>query len=112
MLRTHSHDVKLLCNFLQAAVQVEAMHEGLDIEDVRDVVLEVFFEELSRAWQILVHHELQQEAKVLITMETNPSERVIEHKSGRHNLFGEVQRADAVVLEVVEVQAALFQFVD
>lgn len=47
MLRTHSHDVQLLRNLLKTAIQVEAMHEGLDVEDVRYVVLEVFLEVLA-----------------------------------------------------------------
>lgn len=45
-------------------------------------------------------------------MEANPGQAVVQHKAGRHNLFCEVERADAMVLEVIEIQAALLQLLD
>lgn len=47
MLGAHSHDVQLLCNLFKATIEVEAVHERLDVKDVWDVVLEILFEQLS-----------------------------------------------------------------
>lgn len=48
MLGAHADDVKLLRDFLQPSIQVKAVHEGLYIKHVWDVVLEVFFKVLPR----------------------------------------------------------------
>ena len=77
MLGAHSHDVQLLCNLFKATVEVEAVHERLDVKDVGDVVLEILLKQLSGVGQILVHHELQQEAEVLIAVEADPGQAVV-----------------------------------
>jgi hypothetical protein len=112
MLAAHPHDAQLLCNLLQAAVQVKTVHERLDVEDVGDVVDEELFEKLARCRQIFVHHQFDQEAEVLVAVEANPGEAIVEDQARGHDFLGEVERADAVVLEAVEVQAALFELVD
>lgn len=103
MLRSHPHDVQLFRNFVKTAIQIKTVHERLDVEDIGNVVLEELFEELARRWQVLVHHDLYQEPKVLVTMEADPSESVVEDKAGCHNFFREVERINAMVLEVVEI---------
>jgi hypothetical protein len=58
MLGAHSDDVELLGNLIEPTIEVEAVHEGLNVEHVGDVVLEKLFEKLARRWQVLVHHKL------------------------------------------------------
>ena len=72
MLATHSHNVKLLGNFFEATIQTELVHERFDIEYVGSVVFEVLFELLARRWQIFIHEDLYQKAKVLVPMEAYP----------------------------------------
>ena len=50
MLGAHSDDVELLRNLIESTIEVEAMHEGLNVEHVGDVVLEELFEKLARRW--------------------------------------------------------------
>ena len=112
MLGTHSNNVQLLCNLLQTAVKIEAMHERFDVEDIWDVILEELFEILSRRWQIFIHHQLDHEAKVLVTVEANPGQLVIQNQTRGHSLLCKVQWVDSVMLEIVEIQSTLLQFVD
>lgn len=79
------------------------MHEGFNVEDVRDVMCKELLEILSCRWQIFVHHQFEEEAEVLIAMEADPCECVVEDEPRRHHFFREVQRRDAVMLEAVEV---------
>ena len=81
MLRTHAHNGQLFGDFLQTTVQIELVHEGFDVEDVGYVVRQVLFEILSRRRQILVHHEFEEEAEVLVSMEADPGEAIIEDKA-------------------------------
>lgn len=62
--------------------------------------------------QILVHHDLEQEPEILTSVETDPGESLIEHQPRRHHFFGKVTRINAMLLEVVEVQTALFQLIN
>ena len=103
MLGTHSNNVQLLCNLLQTAVKIKAMHERFDVEDIWDVILEELFEILSRRWQIFIHHQLDHESKVLVTVEANPGQLVIQNQTRGHSLLCKVQRVDSVMLEIVEI---------
>lgn len=47
VLRAHSHYVELLRNLFETSVQAELVHERLDVEHVRCVVLEVLFKLLA-----------------------------------------------------------------
>ena len=85
------------------------MHKGFDVEDVGRVVLEVLFEGLARWWQALVHENLDQEAKVLVSMEADPGEPVVQHEAGSHRFFREVLRVNPVVLEAIKVESALLE---
>lgn len=86
------------------------MHEGFDVEDVGRVVLKVLFERLPRRWKILIHEDLDQEAKVLVTVEAYPRETVVEHEAGSHGFFRKILRIDPVVFEAIKVESALLEF--
>ena len=86
------------------------MHEGFDVEDVGRVVLKVLFECLSRRWKILIHEDLDQEAKVLVSVEAYPRQAVVEHETGSHGFFRKILRIDPVVFETIKVESALFEF--
>jgi len=55
VLRAHSDNMELLCNFIQTTVEVETVHKRFYVEHVGDVVLQELFEKLARRWQIFVH---------------------------------------------------------
>ena len=108
MLRSHSYDVQLFCDFLEATVETELVHEGFDIEDVGSVMLDILFEVLTCGRQILIHKDLDQESKVLIAMETNPCQPIIEHESGCQCFFREVLWINSMMLKAIKVESALF----
>lgn len=80
MLGAHTDDTELLGNSFETTIQIEAMHERLDVQHVREVVLQELFKVLPGRWQAFVHHDLDHEAKVLVAMEADPGEMVVEHK--------------------------------
>lgn len=70
------------------------------------------FELFTSCGQIFIHHDLKQEPKILTSVETDPREPFIEYQPGRHYFFGKVTRIDPMLLEVIEVQATLFQLIN
>jgi len=81
MLRAHTYDAELLCNFFQTTIQAELVHKRFNVQHIWDVVIEEFLEVLTCCWQVLVHHQSNKKSKILVTVEANPSETVVEDKS-------------------------------
>ena len=86
------------------------MHEGFDVKDVGRVVLKVLFECLSRRWKTLIHEDLDEEAKVLVSVETYPRKAVVEHEARSHGFFRKILRIDPVVFETIKVESTLLEF--
>jgi len=42
-------------------------------------MLTKLLEILSRCWQILIHHQLDEEAEVLVPVETDPRETIVQY---------------------------------
>ena len=81
MLRAHTYNVELLGDFFKTTIQVELVHERFDVQNVWDVVRKVLLKILSRRWQIFIHHEFEEEAEVLVSMEADPGEAIVEDQA-------------------------------
>lgn len=102
-------DSKLVRNLLKTAVQRVSVQERLYVKQVREEKLQDLVELVSTGGQGLVGQDPEEVAEVRAAVEADPRELLVKHKPARYQFLCKVERADAMLLELLEVNSVFQQ---
>lgn len=113
MANSDPFDLQQLGELVQTAVKAVAeLHEVLDVVYGGKIHVDQIEKLRLRIGQILTRQELQQVPEIVTAMESNPMNVVIQNDPGGHEKFPETAGVDAVLVVLLEIDAALAQKLD
>jgi hypothetical protein len=113
--RPESSDCQHLCKSAQPSVLIgvrKLTGEGFDVIDGWEEELQVVNEDFVRLREVFIHGHFEKVSKVIASVVADPFDIGVNNESRHGHFLSEVLGVDASGLELLEVNAAVFEHVD